>query len=191
MSGASSDLPARSDARPPLPAQAFIATLYGTLCEVARREIARTKPGTALEPSELVHECYLKLSRSEELGCVSRSEFLGLAATMLRQVLVDYIRSRNAAKRGRDWRQIGIEPKDLELPAEVDLVELDDCLDKLAVLDERQAKVVELRYFGGLTIPQTAKVLGISPRTVTEDWTMARAWLKRALDEGADSERGG
>jgi RNA polymerase sigma factor (TIGR02999 family) len=158
--------------------------VYDELRRVASRRLARERREHTLQPTALVHEAYLRLAGQRSARFESRAQFFALAARMMRRILVDHARSRAAAKRRPGGVRLSLD----ELPSlaapeggEVDLVALDTALERLAALDERQAKTVELRYFAGLSIEETAAALGLSPATVKREWTMARAWLRREL----------
>ena len=159
--------------------------VYDELRRLAASYLRRERPGQTLQATALVHEAYVRLIGEKSHNWQNRTHFLAIAALSMRQILVQRARARNAAKRGGD--PIRIELDDHLLPIspanqdEIDLVALDAALDKLAALDQRQAKVVELRYFGGLSVEEAAVTLDISPATVKRDWTLARAWLKREL----------
>jgi RNA polymerase sigma factor (TIGR02999 family) len=129
----------------------------------------------------LVNEAYLRLAAQSQPAWDGRLQFLGVASHLMREILVDYARTRNRAKRGGGLAPICIEDAgDLAAP-EMDLIALDDALNELERIDAQQRKIVELRYFGGLSIEETAQVLGVSPATVKRDWRMARAWMHREL----------
>jgi RNA polymerase sigma-70 factor (ECF subfamily) len=158
--------------------------VYAELRRLAASYLRRERPGQTLQATALVHEAYVRLINEKSHNWQNRTHFLAIAALSMRQILVQRARARKATKRGGD--PIRIELEDHLLPAattdhEVDLVALDAALDRLAALDQRQAKIVELRYFGGLSVEEVAAALDISPATVKRDWTLARAWLKRAL----------
>jgi RNA polymerase sigma factor (TIGR02999 family) len=162
-----------------------MAGLYDSLRKVARRAVKARAGQRLLDPTDLVHECYLKLARSRSLGELSRAEFLGLAATAIRTVLVDHARELATLKRGGAMRRVTLEGKSLIERESIDLIALEEALTRLAVLDKRMARVVELRFFGGLEIREVAEALGVSPRTVDHDWALARAWLHRELVRGS------
>lgn len=160
--------------------------VYDELRRLAASYLRRERPGQTLQATALVHEAYVRLVGEKSQPWQNRNHFLAIAALSMRQILVQRARARKATKRGAD--PIRIELDDQLLPSsapgepdEIDLVALDGALDKLAELDPRQAKVVELRYFGGLSVEEAAAALDISPATVKRDWTLARAWLKREL----------
>ena len=158
--------------------------VYEELRRLAASYIRRERPGQTIQATALVHEAYVRLIGEKPQQFQNRNHFLAIAALSMRQILVQRARARNAAKRGGDPERITLDEHLLAAPAgsEVDLVALDAALEKLAALDARQAKVVELRYFGGLSVEEAADVLDVSPATVKRDWTLARAWLKRELD---------
>jgi len=158
--------------------------VYDELRRLAASYLRRERPGQTLQATALVNEAYIRLISERAHNFQNRTHFLAIAALSMRQILVQRARRRNAAKRGGDPRRITLDEQ--LLPAgggqgDVDVLALDTALDRLAALDERQAKVVELRYFGGLTVEETADALGISPATVKRHWTLARAWLRREL----------
>jgi RNA polymerase sigma-70 factor (ECF subfamily) len=159
--------------------------VYDELRRLAASYLRRERPGQTLQATALVHEAYVRLIGERAQNFQNRTHFLAIAALSMRQILVQRARARKAAKRGGDPARITLEEQLLPAPSaqdEIDLVALDAALNKLAALDARQAKVVELRYFGGLSVEEVADVLDISPATVKRDWTLARAWLKRELD---------
>ncbi len=140
-----------------------------------------------LQPTEIVHEAYLRLTHQKLFGWQHRAQFFKLASQLVRQVLVDHARSRNAIKRGSREERSDIDTDDLaESGSAIDLSSLHEALERLAAIDSDAARVVELRYFGGLTIPETAEVLETGTATVSRRWQMARAWLRRELDGPAD-----
>lgn len=158
--------------------------IYEELREIARRQLAKRGPGDAitLQPTAVVHEVFLRLVDRKTADVHSRTHFYALAAVAVRHVLIDHVRGRRRAKRGGDWRRISLaDAVAVTCNSEVDLLALDEVLSKLAELDERAAKVVELRFFAGLTEKDVADILDISERTVRNDWSMARAWLRCAL----------
>lgn len=164
--------------------EALMPLVYDELRRIARRHLWRQRPNHTLQSAALVNEAYLRLVRQESPQWQNRAHFFGVAAQAMRQILVDYARSRLAAKRGAGAPRFTLDTK-IALPEqdkeEVDLVALDDALNTLAALDPRQSRIIELRFFGGLSIQDTAVVLGISPATVKREWTMARMWLHREM----------
>jgi RNA polymerase sigma factor (TIGR02999 family) len=162
----------------------LVSEMYSTLRELADKTLGRGK-GLTIDATDLVHECYIKLSRATEYQGLERVEFVALAATVIRNELVDRARRRGAKKRGGDRDRITLhEEAALDESPPVDLLDLDSALEKLKQLDERQARIVELRFFGGLSNEEAAEILGVKPRLVADEWTMARAWLKRELSRG-------
>jgi RNA polymerase sigma factor (TIGR02999 family) len=163
----------------------LVPIVYDELHRQAQRYLRRENPGHTLQTTALVHEAYLRLVDQREARWQNRAQFFGVAAQAMRRILVDHARRHQAAKRGGSAVPVTLEEGAVAAAGSgVDLVALDDALTRLAALDPQQARVVELRYFTGLGIEETAEALGISPATVKRDWAMARAWLKRELGEG-------
>jgi RNA polymerase sigma factor (TIGR02999 family) len=163
----------------------LVPIIYQELHRQAQRYLRRESPGHTLQTTALVHEAYLRLVDQREARWQNRAQFFGVAAQLMRRILVDHARRHQAAKRGGSAIQVPFEEGAVAAAeSEVDLVALDDALTRLAALDPQQARVVELRYFTGLGIEETAEALGVSPATVKREWAMARAWLKRELGEG-------
>ncbi len=162
---------------------ALVPTVYAMLHQQAERALRRQPDGHTLQPTALVHEAYVRLASQPGAGANSRSHFFAVAAMVMRSVLVDHARARQRAKRGGDARALTLGAADgVAAPdAAVDVVALDEALDRLAVQDSRKARVVELRYFVGLSIEETAQALESSPATIKREWTAARAWLRREL----------
>jgi RNA polymerase sigma factor (TIGR02999 family) len=158
-----------------------VAAHYDSLRELARQTVRGKKGQRILDPTELVHESYMRLSKSSVATPLRRTEFLALAATVIRNVLVDHARELQTLKRGGQLQRLTLDGRLLSAPEEVDLLALDEALVKLARLDQHQARVVELKFFGGMTIDEIAKVLAVSARTIDTDWALARAWLRREL----------
>ena len=158
---------------------ALIQMVYPELRRLAASYLRRERPGHTLQPTALVHETYLRLA-GKSLDFENRAHFFGVVAHLMRQILVEYARTRKMLK--RDARKVTLD-NDLPVaaPESEDLVALDAALEKLASIDERQARIVELRYFGGLTIAETASLLDISEKTVKRDWALARTWLHREI----------
>jgi RNA polymerase sigma factor (TIGR02999 family) len=160
--------------------------VYREMRELASRSLRRERPHHTLQSTALVHEAYLRLVHYDRIDWRSRAHFLAVAATLIRQILVDHARSRMRAKRGGGNLFLQLEDSVPGAPQrEVNLVALDDALMDLSRLDKQQAKVVELRLFGGLSIEETAEVLSISDSTVKRDWAVAKSWLFRELGPGA------
>jgi RNA polymerase sigma factor (TIGR02999 family) len=157
-----------------------VSRLYDDLRLIARRQLRRSRPGETLDTTGLVHEAYLKLAGHERLDCHDREHFLAVVARAMRQIVVDYARKRQRDKRGGDLARV---PLDDDLAATVQqsteaLLTLDAALARLAAIDDRLIRLVECRFFAGLTEEETAAALGISRRTVQRDWVRARAWLR-------------
>ena len=163
----------------------LVNSMYETLHRIARRELKGEGLRKSIDPTELLHECYLKLAQSHTLGRLTRTQFLAMAGKVIRHVFVDRAREMQAQKRGGRWKRITLHEEAASTGhPEIDVLELDEALQRLAVMDERQAKVVELRFFAGLSNEEIAGVLGVSLRTVVSEWTLARAWLRRELSGG-------
>ncbi len=162
---------------------ALFEGVYGELRALAGAMLRGRQSGQTLQPTALVHEAWLKLGASSGAEISDRSHFMAVAATAMRQILVDHARARSAAKRGGGARRLSME--DVEATsgdsAPEDILAIDDCLQRLEALNARQARVVEMRVFAGITVDEAAEALGVSPRTVDLDWRMARAWLSREL----------
>lgn len=159
-----------------------VPLVYAELRRQAERYLRREAPGHTLQTTALVHEAYLRLVDQRSARWESRAQFFGVAAQLMRRILVDHARGHHAAKRGGSAIQVPLEEGTAAAQErDVDLLALDEALTRLAALDERQARVVELRYFMGLGIEETAEALAISPATVKREWAMARAWLRREL----------
>lgn len=157
--------------------------VYDDLRAIAAAQMRGERRDHTLQPTALVHEAFLRLSEQRRRQWKERRQFFAVASRLMRQVLVDHARARNAEKRGGDATHVEVTSLDaLPGPPEVfDVLALDDALNRLAALQPRLAKVVELRFFGGLEVEETAELLGCSPRTVKRDWSLARAWLVREL----------
>ena len=156
--------------------------VYGELRRLAGRHLARERRGHTLQPTALVHEAFLRLVDYRRIQWQNRAHFLGLAATLMRQLLISNARAHRAQKRGGGGPCVTLHDDDAVVEARaVEVLALDRALSALGAIDARQARVVELRYFGGLTVEETAEVLELSPATVKLDWSIARAWLLREL----------
>ena len=164
--------------------------LYRELRRLAEAVMRAERANHTLQPTALVHEAFMRLA-GDQGRFENRAHFLGVAAGAMRRVLVDHARGRNAQKRGRGATLVTVDDlDDLPQPAseEVDLVVLDEALSRLTALDARQGQIVELRFFGGLSVEETAAVVGVSQRTVKREWHMSRAWLRREISRtSADS----
>jgi RNA polymerase sigma factor (TIGR02999 family) len=162
----------------------LVPLIYDELRDLAHRQLARAGAGATLQTTELVHEAYLRLVDDTKVTRLGRAYFFGAAAGAMRRILVDRARRRTAAKRGGGpaLSILDADPESLAVDAFADeLIDLDAALTDLAALDARQARVVECRYFGGMSVEETAAALGVSSRTVKYDWALARAWLHNAL----------
>jgi RNA polymerase sigma factor (TIGR02999 family) len=160
----------------------LLPLVYNELRRIAAQQLRRERPNHTLQPTALVHEVYLKLVGQHRIEWQNRAQFFGVAAQLIRRILVDHVRNRRTAKRGGGAVTLTLDEAVSE-PArqDIDLLKLDDALLSLATKDEQQSRVVELRFFGGLSIEETAEVLGISPSTVKRDWAAAKAWLYRDM----------
>jgi len=162
---------------------ALVPAVYAMLHQQAERALRGQPDGHTLQPTALVHEAFLRLA-GDQGRFESRAHFLGVAAGAMRRVLVDHARGRNAQKRGSGATLVTVDDlDDLPQPSvdDVDLVVLDDALSRLTALDARQGQIVELRFFGGLSVEETAAVVGVSERTVKREWQLSRAWLRREI----------
>jgi RNA polymerase sigma factor (TIGR02999 family) len=172
-------------------AEELMPVVYDELRRLAHGYLRRERAGHTLESTALVHEAYLRLADQQRVSWRGRTHFLAVGARMMRRLLVDHARHRGRVKRGGDWRRITLDGAVASLLGRdlgpEDLLALDQALRKLADLDERQARIVELRFFSGLEVAEVAEVLGVSKRTVEGHWTHARAWLRRELASGAHS----
>lgn len=159
--------------------------VYDELRRLAAGYLKAERPGHTLQPTALVHEAYLRLVRQDRVEWQNRAHFFGIAARMMRRVLVDHARRRQAEKRDSGGFRLTIQIGEvLEVPRDPELLELDHALGRLERLDADQARVVELRFFGGLTVEETATVLGISTATVKREWRTAKAFLRTEIAEG-------
>jgi RNA polymerase sigma factor (TIGR02999 family) len=160
--------------------------VYSELRRIAQRYLQSERPDHTLQSTALVHEAYLRLAGQDLPQWQNRAHFFAVAAQLMRQILVDYARSHRASKRGGNVYKLVLDEAEEQPQAlDVDIVALDDALKSLADMDSQQSRVVELKFFGGLSIEDTAEVLGVSASTVKRDWITARAWLYRELDRSA------
>ena len=157
--------------------------VYADLRRLAGGYMRREPAGHALQPTALVHEAYVRLIDQKQVKWRNRAHFFGVAAGMMRRILVDNARKRRAEKRGGRWERVTLAGDEVAAPrqAEIDVLSLHEALERLAAFDPQQERIVEFRYFGGLTIEETAEVVGISPATVVREWTIAKAWLRADL----------
>jgi len=177
--------------------------IYEELRKVAGQKMAREGLNSTLQPTELVNEAWLRLAGSQGRDWKNRAHFFGAAAEAMRRILVDRARRRNRLKRGGQWERVDVEEADLPSPmpdddllaldealavpqqkTDLDLLGLNDALEQLAQMDPRQNRIVELRFFAGLSIEETAEVMQLSPATIKREWNSARAWLFRELSRG-------
>jgi RNA polymerase sigma factor (TIGR02999 family) len=162
--------------------EALIPLVYDELRRLAHHQLRGERHQLTLQTADLVHETYARLVDSSRVQWQNRAHFLAVAAQSMRRVLVDAARARQAQKRGGDYARVDLDTELIVAGApDVDVVALDDALRTLGAADARRARVVELRFFGGLTVEETAEVLGVSPETVMRDWKVARAWLYQQL----------
>lgn len=171
----------------PAAIERLVPLLYEELCEVAHRQLARERPDHTLQTAALVHEAYLKLADDSGVGRRGRAYFFAAASRAMRQVLVDHARKRRADKRGGGVDMVTLGDDVGEPDAFTgELLDLDEALRALAEANPRHARVVECRFFGGMSVEDTAEALGVSPRTVKNDWALARAWLYDVLRGGGE-----
>ena len=160
----------------------LMPAVYDELRRQAARYLRREQAGHTLQTTALIHEAYMRLVDQRNVQWQNRAQFFGIAAQMMRRILVDHARTKKRVKRGGS--DIKVSLADATMPVEerdLDVIALDEALTRLAEIDEQQSRVVELRFFSGLTVEETAEVMGISPATVKRDWSMAKAWLHREL----------
>lgn len=165
----------------------LIPLVYAELHKQAKRYLKRERQDHTLQTTALVNEAYLRLVDSSKVRWQNRAHFFAVAAQLMRRILVDFARSRNYQKRGGGTYRISLEHVEAISPEKSeDLVALDEALHSLAMIDERKSKVVELRFFGGLSVEETAEVLKVSPDTVMRDWRMAKVWLLKEMSQNND-----
>lgn len=167
----------------------LIPLVYDELRRLAAHYMRQERPNHTLQPTALVNEAYLRLTAQPQIKWEDRAHFFGVAARLMRRVLMEYARAHGAQKRGALVHKFSLdEANDFSPERSRELIALDDALKGLEQVSPRQSRVVELRFFGGLSIEETAKVLGTSPRTVKRDWNVARAWLHGELKKGGSGE---
>jgi RNA polymerase sigma factor (TIGR02999 family) len=167
----------------------LIPLVYAELYRLARHYMRGENAGHTLQTSALVNEAYLRLIDAHRVRWQNRGHFFAVSAQLMRRILVDFARARQSLKRGGSAHQVSLDEGLVVSPERgADLVALDEALERLGALNARQGRVVELRYFGGLTEEEVAEVLKVSPRTVRHDWTLARAWLYRELSLGGEND---
>ena len=164
----------------------LIAAVYTELHRQAGRAMRREGDDHTLQTTALVHEAYIRLVDQRRVEWRNRAHFFGVAAQLMRRILVDHARRRHAGKRGSGQRHVSLDdvevaPEGSTGPGGLDVLALDELLERLTAMDEGQARIVELRYFGGLSIEETAEVMEVSPATIKREWAVARAWLRREL----------
>lgn len=160
----------------------LIPLVYGELRRIARIHLRREGPQHSLQPTALVHEAYIRLTGAKDVDWHNRSHFFAVSATIMRRILVDHARNSHARKRGDGWDAVSLNEGILPSPDRApEILALDGALERLAQLDERQSKIVELRFFAGMNEDETGVALGISSRTVKRDWRLAKAWLFKEL----------
>ncbi len=156
----------------------LLPLIYDELRSLAANYLRRERSNHTLEPTALVHEAYLRMVDQTQVNWQNRAHFFGVAAQMMRRILVDHARAHNAEKRGQDFQKFSLDENiDKAIERSSDLVALDDALQALSEIDEQKGRIVELRFFGGLSIDETAEVLGVSAPTVKRQWRMAKAYL--------------
>jgi RNA polymerase sigma factor (TIGR02999 family) len=164
--------------------QALIPLVYQELRRIAQYHLRSERPDHTLQSTALVHEAYLRMMKQGPGEIANRAHFLAVASQLMRQILVDHARRHRAAKRGGGLKLQLTDAMSVQEPRKVDLVALDDALNELAQLDPQQSRIVELRFFGGLSIEETAEIIGTSRTTVKREWATARAWLRREVAKG-------
>jgi len=167
---------------------ALIPLVYDELRRIAQKHLAGQRSDHTLQATALVHEAYMRLVNRKAVNWQGRTHFFALSAQMMRQILVDHARMRKASKRGGGAVTLVLEEAvGYAKGASLDLIELDNAMKRLASLDPRQCQIVELRFFGGLSIEEAARVVDISPATAKREWATARVWLHHAMEEGAEA----
>ena len=164
----------------------LIPAVYGELRRQAARYLRRERANHTLQTTALIHEAYLRLIDQRSVQWQNRAHFYGIAGQLMRRILVDNARRHHAAKRGGFAIKVQLdEAMTVSAQRDVEIVQLDESLNRLAAIDSRKSRIVELRYFSGLSVDETAEVLRVSPATVKHDWSMAKAWLRREMRRGA------
>ena len=166
----------------PSAAEQLLPLVYAELRKLAAVKLAQEKPGQTLQATALVHEAYIRLMDQHSVSWQNRAHFFGIASQMMRRILVNHALARGAAKRGGQAPRLSIDEGVSFEQRDVDLIALDEALKEMETLDARQARIVELRFFGGLSIEETAEVVNLSPATVKREWSTARLWLRRQID---------
>ena len=167
----------------------LLPIVYSELRSIADHYLRKERPGHTLQPTALVHEAYLRIVKTQGLEWQNREQFFGIAANLMRQILVDHARTARAQKRGGNFIKTPLDERsDPGVQLDSDILLLDEALTKFSMIDPQAARIVELRYFTGLTIDETARVMGCSPTSVKREWATARAWLHREI--GRTSQKG-
>lgn len=162
----------------------LLPLIYDEMRKLAANYLRRERPDHTLQPTALVHETYLRLVDQTRVTWQNRAHFFGIAAQIMRRLLVDYARKHNAEKRGADFQKLSLDENiDKAVERGSEIVALDRALEALAEIDKEKARLVELRYFGGLTVEETAEVMGVTPVTINRHWRMAKAWLQGQMRE--------
>jgi RNA polymerase sigma-70 factor, ECF subfamily len=167
----------------------LVPLVHQELHRIARGCMRGERAGHSLQATALVNEAYLRLIGAQQVDWQNRVHFLAVSARLMRRVLVDFARAKNYQKRGGGAQAVTLDEALVVVEPGRDLIAIDEALDALAKMDERKAKVVEMRFFGGLTVEETAAALGVSPDTVMRDWRLAKAWLMRELKGGSPDKR--
>jgi len=168
--------------------RALMASVYDDLRVLAARHLSRESPDHILQPTALVHEVFMKLVDQSKVDWQGRTHFLAVSSEAMRRILVDHARHRLRLKRGGGQLRIPLdESLQLSPHSDADVLAVDEAISRLGELDPRQAKIIEMRFFGGMTVAEVASALGVSKRTVEAEWTMIRAWMRRELSEDADA----
>ena len=180
-------LVATSELDPSEAVRQLMPLVYDELRALAEKQLRSENAGHTLQPTAVVHEVFMRLVEQSRVNWKGRAHFLAVSAQAMRRILVDHARTRGRAKRGGEWRRVVLDEQ-LAPPKlrEVDSVALNDALEALATLDEQQARIVELRFFGGMSVAEVAHVLGVSKRKIEGDWTHAKAWLRAELSPEAE-----
>jgi RNA polymerase sigma-70 factor, ECF subfamily len=162
----------------------LVPQVHAELHRLAKRYMGQERPGHILQTTALVNEAYMRLIDWENVSWQNRAHFFGVSAQLMRRILVDFARSRDYVKRGGEAQHVSLEEAAVVThQKDADFIALDDALNSLAAIDPRKSQIVELRFFGGLSVEETAEVVGTSPRTVKREWSMAQAWLHRELNK--------
>lgn len=167
----------------------LVPLVYADLRRLAAGYMRGESPDHTLQPTALIHEAYVRLIDQRQVRWRNRAHFFGVAASMMRRILVDQARARRADKRGGGWDRVSLDGDQIagDEPRAVDILDLHESLERLAAFDPRQERIVELRYYGGLTIEETAEATGMSEATVVREWTIAKAWLRADLSARHDA----